>query len=288
MAILPQISICLPFYNAEAYIGEAIESVLNQTFRSFEFILLNDGSTDNSLAIVERFNDERIRCIECKHDFINSLNTGIESSRGKYIARMDADDIMMPDRLQLQFDFMEAHPDIAVCGGGMRFFGNGTGETTPQTFPFEISNSLIISCPLAHPTVLMRRSVLMEHNIRYDADYLYAEDYKLWTEIVKYGKLSNIPQIVLKYRLSTSQISYVHNSRQAGLSRLIRREITDYYLSLLSTETEIGRKVKEQFVPIVDELNEQAYFSSDEYFQFMHALIRGLRSRNLIKLNYDE
>lgn len=284
----PKISICLPFYNAERYIGEAIESVLAQTFSSFELLLLNDGSSDNGMDVVNRFTDERIRCIQCEHDYIKTLNTGLDLSQGKYIARMDADDIMLPERLQLQFDYMEAHPDVVVCGGGMRHFGTSSGDFIPLTSHVEISNSLVCSCPMAHPTVIMRKSVLDTYQIRYDEDYAYAEDYKLWADIMKYGKIVNIPQIVLRYRTSGTQVSYIHHSRQKGLSQLIRREVTDYFLSKLSDQTETGKRIKEQFVPIVDRLNEQAYFSSDEYFQFMYALIRGLRSRNLIKLDYDE
>jgi len=111
------ISVCMPMYNASRYLRECIDSVLGQTFHDFEFLIVDDGSTDDSVEIVESYTDPRIRLIRREHDYIASLNCLIDEARGEYIARMDADDVMLPNRLQLQFDYMESHPLIAIIGG---------------------------------------------------------------------------------------------------------------------------------------------------------------------------
>ena len=120
----PSVTVLMPVYNADKYLREAIDSVLSQTFDDFEFIILDDGSTDSSCDIVREYGDDRIRYEIFPHDYLTTLNNGIDLSRGKYIARMDADDIMMPNRLQVQFDFMEKHTTIVASGSFFTFIGN--------------------------------------------------------------------------------------------------------------------------------------------------------------------
>ena len=117
------ISLVTPTYNTERYIREAIDSILCQSFTDFECIVVDDGSTDNTRDIIRSFDDRRIVLIENKHDFIGSLNLGLDTARGRYIARMDADDIMHPDRLKIQHTIMETEPSITVCSTWMRQFG---------------------------------------------------------------------------------------------------------------------------------------------------------------------
>ena len=113
---IPAISIVMPAYNAEKYIKEAIDSIIGQSFSNFECIIIDDGSTDSTRDIIRSYNDERIVLLEKKHDYIASLNRGMNAPKGKYLARMDADDIMHPDRLKIQYAVMEAEPSITVCG----------------------------------------------------------------------------------------------------------------------------------------------------------------------------
>jgi len=113
---LIKISVVMPVYNGEAYIGDAIESVLNQTFRDFELIIIDDGSTDATVSVIRRYEDSRIVLLKNGHDFIKALNTGLRMAKGKYIARMDADDLMHPQRLEVQYRTMEEHRDVVVCG----------------------------------------------------------------------------------------------------------------------------------------------------------------------------
>ena len=110
----PQISVCIPMYNAAQYIGECLDSVLSQTFTDYEVVVIDDGSTDASCAIVETYHDKRIRLVRKEHNYIATINSLFEEARGKYVARMDADDVMYPHRLQVQFEFMESHPDVDI------------------------------------------------------------------------------------------------------------------------------------------------------------------------------
>lgn len=127
----PLISVCIPVYNAEAYISECIESVLHQSFTDFELLIADDGSTDHSLDIIKSYQDLRIRILTGNHDYITTLNLLLTEAKGKYIARMDADDRMIQDRLLWQFEYMETHPEIDALGGGLRMFGNTTEICIP-------------------------------------------------------------------------------------------------------------------------------------------------------------
>ena len=119
----PAVSVCMPVYNAARYLTECIDSILAQTFTDFELLIVDDGSTDNSRDIVRSYHDKRIRLIENRHDYIGSLNKLLDEAKGKYIARMDADDVMMPYRLAAQFGYMEKHIEVGVLGGGFQQIG---------------------------------------------------------------------------------------------------------------------------------------------------------------------
>lgn len=230
MGKVPTISVCMPFYNVENYIGEAIESVLNQSFQDFELILINDGSTDNSALIAKKYNDHRISLINTTHDFINSLNIGLDHAKGKYIARMDADDKMHPDRLLIQFNYLEHNPDITACGAGFRRFENCDNKYIPTILDSEAIE--IAMTKLNCFTIGMFRTVFQKkHNIYYNKEFIYAEDYKLWVDIVLAGgKLSNLPQILYYYRTHCKQISTVFKNKMNENSYLIRKEIINYLL----------------------------------------------------------
>ena len=121
---IPQVSVCMPMYNASKYLRECIDSVLAQTFKDFEFLIVDDGSDDDSVEIVKSYHDDRIRLIQNTHDYIGSLNILLDEACGKYIARMDADDVMVLSRLERQFQYLETNPDIDILGGAMLCIGN--------------------------------------------------------------------------------------------------------------------------------------------------------------------
>lgn len=228
------ISVILPVYNAASTVADAIKSILNQTFTDFEFIIINDGSTDESEKKILEFDDQRIKYYsnEGNKGLIYTLNRGIELSTGKYIARMDADDISLPERFEKQIQVMEENPNIIVCGTQIQYFGaNKKKSKFISPHRSEENKSWLIreSC-FAHPTVMMRRNILITNNICYNSDYKNAEDYKMWIDLVEYGDFYNIQEILLKYRLSYTQITQCYNTEQIKNARRCRREYLSYLL----------------------------------------------------------
>ena len=206
----PLISVVLSVYNTELYLEEAIESILNQTYENFEFIIINDGSTDRSLEIIQSYSDERIVCISHKNKgLITSLNEGIQKAKGKYIARMDADDISLPKRFEIQIEFMEKNLDIGLCGTSVAAFGEHIKYHVWKLSKDNktIQTQLLFSSPLYHPTVIMRRNLILEHNLFYDEKFKHAEDFELWSRFAKYTKISNIQKPLLKYRILEGSIT---------------------------------------------------------------------------------
>lgn len=199
----PKVSVLIPVHNGEKYLRPAIDSILNQTFSDFELIIIDDGSTDHSREIVEAYADPRIRLAsnQTKSGLARTLNKGIELAAGSYIARMDGDDISLPERLARQVAFMDAHPQVGACGTFAR-------DIDPQGKVFDDRQRLVgqrleyfywIPVPIAHPTSMVRADLLKK--LRYDEN-VRVEDYDLWLRIVKAGyRLSNIPEYLLLYRV---------------------------------------------------------------------------------------
>lgn len=234
----PIISIVMPVYNTEKYIKKAIDSILTQTFGDFELIIVNDGSTDRTLNIITGYIDSRIQLINNKHDYINSLNKGMSAAKGKYIARMDADDIMISNRLQIQFDYLEKNPDIDVCGGGMQLFGLYKYNTKPSSKHTDIILNAIEGCPLNHPTTMMKTEIRnlfeLEDNLYqvYKKGYICAEDYKLWVDLIMKGcKLENIPVILNCYRTYESQSTSVLKEEMIKSTTRIQAEYLEFLIS---------------------------------------------------------
>lgn len=207
---VPVVTILMPTYNSEAYIAESVMSVLEQSYEDFEFLVINEfGSDDDTIAILNMFEDERIRIIQNtkKLGLADSLNLGIKEARGKYIARLDADDLCAPDRLQLQIDFMEKNPDYGVCGGWQHHFGVKTDFVhKPPTTHEELKAHFMFRCELCHSTLMLRKSSFIDNNLFYDKNYA-AEDYELWTRAVHIIKFANIPQVLGEYRIGENNIT---------------------------------------------------------------------------------
>lgn len=212
LIVRPTVSVVMPAYNAAKYLREAIDSILAQTYTDFEFIIINDGSTDDTRAIIQSYDDPRIVYLENETNsgICVTLNKGLDSARGRYIARMDADDISLPERLAAQVAYMDTHPDIAVCGTDIEVFYNNTEPTEVfnfDTHPKTCKANLIFSATLAHPTAFIRTSVLNDFNLRYDDYYRGMEDHHLWWQIAKHSEISNIPVVLLRYRQHSAQVT---------------------------------------------------------------------------------
>lgn len=203
----PLISIVMSVYNSEEYITEAIESMLNQTYRNFEFIIIDDGSTDNSLEIIKNYqiSDERIVVISRENRGLPySLNEGIKSAKGEYIVRMDADDISLPHRLEVQIEFMESSHEVGVCGSAVIVFGERAKDHLWKLTQNDnrLKTELLFSSIFAHPSVMIRRKVMIEHNLYYNESFLQAQDFELWSRMAPYTKFFNLQIPLLKYRVS--------------------------------------------------------------------------------------
>lgn len=230
-----EISIVMPVYNGADYICEAIQSILEQSFTNYELIILDDGSTDQTVEIIRRFHDPRIVLYTQPHDFIKSLNHGLEKAIGKYIARMDADDIMHPERLKIQYNIMEVEPSIDFCGSWYTLFGEKMKDK--KVVPIYSGRvdtpllTLLVKNVFCHPTMMMRKCFLEKHDLNYQ-NYSYAEDYKLWVEAAKCGACFYVePQSLLYYRVSDTQICHTKRPEQRESSLRIKDELIDYILS---------------------------------------------------------
>ena len=201
---MTNITVLLPVYNGEEFLHGTMQSILNQTYQDFEFLIVDDGSTDSSQAIVRNCDDPRIRLLVNRErlKLSGALNRGMKEAKGKYIARMDADDIALPDRLQRQFEYMERHPEIGMCGTGIEIFGSvkKRNDIYPKTVE-DIKAYALFDCPFCHPTVMMRKKLFVEHDLWYDGSYYPTEDYELWARSISLFPTMNLDEVLLRYRV---------------------------------------------------------------------------------------
>jgi glycosyltransferase involved in cell wall biosynthesis len=203
--IHPFVSVVLPVYNCPTYVGVAIESILNQKFENFEFLIIDDGSTDDTPQILKKYSDSRIRHIRHENKGLaGTLNVGINLARGKYIARQDQDDISLPERLSSQFAYMEEHPECGLLGTWAQIMEE---NRLVQRFhrhpvdPYEIKYFLMFNNPFVHSSVMIRKSVLEQvGGYSTDPERQPPEDYELWSRISRVSGVANLSKIFLHYR----------------------------------------------------------------------------------------
>ena len=188
-----------------------MKSILNQTFSDFEFFIIDDGSNDDSVKIIKSYDDNRIRLVENRNNLGQSetLNKGLRLAKGKYIARMDQDDISMPERLKKQFEFMENNSDIDVCGSWLQLMGKYNGILELETKSEKIKMNLLTNENLAHPTVMIRKRTLVKYDLNYNPAYSVAQDYDLWVRMFDFCSFANIPEALIKYRMHDNQNSKI-------------------------------------------------------------------------------
>lgn len=202
----PLVTVLMSVYNGQKYIGEALDSILQQTYKNIEIIVFNDASSDGSAAIIEGFAEKDARIV-----FVNNLDNcgltknlqrGVIMATGKYIARMDADDIAMPERISTQVDYLESHPEIDILGTSyIPFVDNEYGTEVKQITGHEdICCELLLQFTLVHPTVMMRRERLIENNLNYDPEFRYSQDFDLWERASRKLTLENLNIPLLKLR----------------------------------------------------------------------------------------
>ncbi|TYQ26992.1 glycosyltransferase [Pseudanabaena sp. UWO311] len=278
---MPKVTVLMPVYNAADYIKESIDSILNQTFDDFEFLIFNDGSTDNSGHIVRSYDDERIRFYDSNQNkgYVYHLNHGIEIAKGEYIARMDADDISLPKRFEKQVSFMDINPNVGVCGTWFKIIGSGDEIRHPLDNN-SIRLSLLNHCAIGHPTVMLRACLLKESGLRYEPSFVPAEDYFFWVAMSKYCELANLPEFLLEYRIHQNQISNYRRKEQVEKSQQLRRHQIEEMLTRAFTDIELN-----YYSLLFDETVDTTYINVENILMFIYLLRDSNQKRCIYEAN---
>lgn len=234
----PLVSVVMPVLNTEKYVAKAVESILSQNYTHFEFIIIDDGSTDNTGKILESFCDPRISIIKNKKSqgVALSLNLGLSCAKGEFIIRQDADDISLPNRIKKQLSYLVDHPDIGVLGSWFQYIdndGNYISKGCRNRENYQLKWDLLFTCPLAHPTTAMRKDILEEIGGYRNYE---TEDYDLWARLYEKTRFANLPEVMVLYRrhVGSKTVKYknIHNLHAFEImmnlrSQLINRTITE-------------------------------------------------------------
>jgi len=225
----PLVTVLIPVYNGAKFLGEAIESILNQTLEDFELLIIDDGSTDNCVDIIRGYHDSRIRLVENDKNLgqAETMNRGLHLAKGKYIARMDQDDVSLSSRLRKQVAYMENNLQVGVCGTWIKYIGYKDDVLNLETKNHLIKLRLLTNQSLAHPTVMIRRSVLDDYNLKYDGRYSPAEDYDLWVRMSDYCSFANLPEPLVRYRLHENQGSEIGMKQQSDSANQVRSRLIE-------------------------------------------------------------
>lgn len=269
----PKISVIMSVYNGQRYLREAIESILNQTFTDFEFIIINDGSTDNSLEIIQSYDDSRIRIVnnETNIGLTKSLNKAIKQARGKYTARQDGDDISLPHRFLEQLSYLERHPEVALLGTSVYHIdeqGKVLGRVIVLTKP---GDKLLKENQFNHGSTMFNKNVVVRLG-GYNEILKYSQDYELWLKIAKNHQVSNLSQLLYKLRFHEETISLKHVDESA-LYHILALKLARENIEHRALEAVADRGIK-SLIHYLDQ-KEKAYF---------HNLVANM----LVKCNYTK
>lgn len=207
----PLVSVVMASFNEDPeMIGKSISSILNQTYKNFELLIFDDSTKQETKDKIDSFTtDPRVTVFRFPErvGFVKSLNKGLEAAKGKYIARMDGDDMALPIRFEKEVNFLEKHKDIAVVGGQINIMDETGNITSTRTYPLGGLKLYLFSCarnPLAHPTIMMRRA-LVDKGFRYDGNLKMSEDLDFWLRLLNAGyHIANLPDVVLNYRVQSN------------------------------------------------------------------------------------
>lgn len=288
------LSILMPVYNVQDYVAEAIESMLHQTYTDFELILLDDCSTDKTAEVIKTIVDSRIvyHCNKRNMGLANNLNVGLKMAKGKYIARMDGDDISLPDRLQIQVDFLEAHPDIDLCSCGMKMFGADNQVWVRDYDPEQVKVTMLFYSAVLHASSVFRKASFEKFDLHYNQDTFPAEDYDLWSRAIFYCKMVNLPDVLYLYRMHHAQVTST-DKRSAEKCREIQLKYLQRALPELTQSDAINfvdrfipdeikthcdvRTFKKAYTQIVESNKTTAFFNQ-------HKLLSTLKKRYQYKV----
>ena len=288
----PKITVFIPVYNREKFIGEAIESILAQTFSDFEILLVDDGSTDHSVDKIRSFSDSRIRlvCHEENLGIPKTRNKGVELARGQYMAMLDSDDRAYPNRLEKQLAFLDAHPEYAQVGSWCRMI-DAQGRILKKikrqpVLPDDIHAQFLFRCAMSNRSIMARTAILQEY--RYRNDFPRCQDYELHVRLAKKYKLGNIPECLVYGRIHPQQITgqtseLGDEKKQEIISKQLHELGVHFSQEDLAPHLRLSRMRKSNFVPDADYLQwakewlgqlQQANSQTHRYAEpaFSHAL----------------
>ena len=272
------ISVVMSTYNRnEGYLRESIESILNQTYSKFEFIIVDDGSDNGAKEIIGSYHDPRIRLLinEQNIGLTNSLNKGLDECRGEFIARMDDDDIALPERFEKQFAFMRENPDVIVCGTWIEIIdekSESTGEFKRHIIEDMDTYRIYLlfgNTPIIfHPSAFFNRRMFLKYDIHYNPEHRYAQDYGLWVRCCKIGRCAILPEVLMKYRKHSGAISIAKNQAQKKVDyAIIQKQLDSLHLTL----PDDMKKLHHQFL-------QNCYFMGERYNielkQWLRAIIK--------------
>ncbi|NEW85495.1 MAG: glycosyltransferase [Mariniphaga sp.] len=287
----PSISVVMPVYNGGQFLAEAIHSILSQTFFDFEFIIIDDGSTDQTLEILHSLKEKKVVVLKNDSNLGNyqSRNIGMGHALGKYICVMDADDVSFPQRLERQFAYMEANPKVGICGSFIQNIPSGgcpnfitDGELLKVAF---LANNYC-----AHPSLILRKEFLNRFNLNYNENYFYSADFDLCARGFRHFEVLNIPDVLLQYRRHSGQISTAKFAEQQKYADAIRvkqlkenlgfkpEEIPiQLHLQLMKKESidAVKKKDAEQWIQAIIEKNFiRGYYEEHRLRSFLDSLLK--------------
>jgi glycosyltransferase involved in cell wall biosynthesis len=207
---VPKVTVLMPVRNGAAHVRSAVESILRQSLKDFEFLVIDDASTDNTPEIISSFSDPRVKLLANKIGLgvAKALNLGLNEVHGEYVLRMDADDISLPDRMRTQVAFLDQNPSVGTCGSWARFMGNELPVLLRNPVgPDNVKAYMQFANPICHPSAVIRKSVLDAHALRYNPEFSCSEDFDLWSRMSEFSKLDNIPQVLMRMRIHGSSVT---------------------------------------------------------------------------------
>ena len=273
----PKVSVIMPVYNAEKYVQETIEGILNQAFEDFELLIINDYSTDKTMEIVRNFKDDRIKIIENDKNrgLAYSWNKGIEKARGIYVALMDDDALTDKDRFALEADFLDCHPEIDVVGGGSAYIDDDNKEQSWAVTDFIITNpndirvQMMFCCPMVNGSTMFRKKVIDTYGIRYKENCFGLEDYHFWIDLSLHAKMTNLQKIFI----------YRKNSRTGKSSELIenrrKKLFAEFQIYALEANGfQLTEQERQIFTEAFNGIKDAVYQYSDRVYRVLNKLIK--------------
>lgn len=242
----PEVSVLMTVYNGASRLRQAVESILTQTYDNFEFIVIDDGSTDETSSILDSYSDLRIVRLrnETNLGLTQSLNMGLETARGEYVARQDCDDRSMPSRLAKQVAYFNTHPSTILHGTAAREVGASGEDFGVHSQPrgdTTIRWKLLLHNAFIHSTVMLRRRTLNKHNLKYNPELTYSQDFDLWSRLLPYGQVANLEDKLVDLNLHPGQITHTAWEDQQKIGdQISRRNIAAMGLDISFTDHELA------------------------------------------------